>query len=109
MWISTRDQARFGYLFLRRGKWKDRQLLSEAWIKRITTGTELKPTYCYMNWEINPDRKLYSHAPEDNLFAHGAGTNMIWVSPQHDLVGVVRWIDGKQINEFIRRVCAAVK
>ncbi|MFQ5638951.1 MAG: hypothetical protein ACE5IR_13280 [bacterium] len=23
MWISTRDMARFGYLFLRRGKWQD--------------------------------------------------------------------------------------
>ncbi len=29
MWISARDLARLGYLSLRRGKWKDRQIFSE--------------------------------------------------------------------------------
>ena len=29
VWMSTRGLARFGYLHLRRGKWKDQQLLSE--------------------------------------------------------------------------------
>ena len=29
MYINALDMARFGYLTLRRGKWKDRQLLSE--------------------------------------------------------------------------------
>ena len=28
MFISARDMARFGYLFLRNGKWKDRQIVS---------------------------------------------------------------------------------
>ena len=39
LWISTRDQARFGYLFLRQGKWKDKQLISENWIRVATTPT----------------------------------------------------------------------
>src|SRR5690606_28673083 len=25
LWISARDEARFGYLFLRNGRWKDKQ------------------------------------------------------------------------------------
>ena len=29
MFISARDMARFGYLFLRNGKWKDRQIVSQ--------------------------------------------------------------------------------
>ena len=32
MFINAYDMARFGYLTLRRGKWKDRQLLSEQWM-----------------------------------------------------------------------------
>ena len=32
IFINTMDQARFGLLFLRNGKWKNRQLLSEKWI-----------------------------------------------------------------------------
>ena len=39
MIISGYDMARFGYLTLRRGKWKDRQLLSEEWIRLATTPT----------------------------------------------------------------------
>jgi CubicO group peptidase (beta-lactamase class C family) len=109
MWISTRDHARFGYLFLRRGKWKDRQLLSEKWIDMATTPTDITPTYGYMNWEPNTDKKLYPSAPESNFFAHGAGTNVIWVDPEHDLVSVVRWIEDGTIDGYIKRVLAAVK
>ena len=36
MQMSTRDMARIGYLMLRKGKWKDRQIISEQWIKQIT-------------------------------------------------------------------------
>ena len=37
MFISARDMARFGYLFLRNGKWKDRQIVSPDWIKMART------------------------------------------------------------------------
>jgi len=50
MFISTRDQARFGYLFLRNGKWKDKQLISEKWIKMLTP---LVPHLSEELWNIN--------------------------------------------------------
>ena len=37
MFISARDMARFGYLFLRNGKWKDKQLVSPKWIEMART------------------------------------------------------------------------
>ena len=37
MFISARDMARFGYLFLRNGKWKDRQIVSPKWIEMART------------------------------------------------------------------------
>src|SRR3979411_1371926 len=33
MYINAYDMGRFGYLTLRRGKWKDRQLLSDQWVE----------------------------------------------------------------------------
>jgi CubicO group peptidase (beta-lactamase class C family) len=39
MFINAYDMARFGYLTLRRGKWGDRQLLSEKWMNMALTPT----------------------------------------------------------------------
>ena len=37
MFINAYDMARFGYLFLRNGKWKDRTIVSEKWIEMART------------------------------------------------------------------------
>ena len=109
MFISARDQARFGYLTLRRGKWKDRQLLSEAWVRMALTPTPVEPTYGFMNWFLNTDHKFLPSAPA-SAFAHmGAGTNMVYVDPEHDLVIVARWIERNAVDELVRRVLASVK
>ncbi len=57
LWISARDEARFGYLFLRNGRWKDKQLISEQWVKEATTsrGT-VGPDYGYL-WWLNTEGK----------------------------------------------------
>lgn len=107
VWISTLDHARFGYLHLRRGKWNGRQVLSEHWIDEATTPTELYPRYGLM-WWLNTDRRQYSNAPESSFFALGAGTNIIWIAPEHDLVVVARWIEGRVVNRFIAKVLAAI-
>jgi CubicO group peptidase (beta-lactamase class C family) len=108
MYINAYDMARFGYLTLRRGKWKDRQLLSEQWIDRARTPTGPEPIYGYMNWFLNTDRKRWPSAPA-TAFAHvGNGTNMVYVDPEHDLVAVVRWIDPEAIDGFLKRLLAAI-
>lgn len=108
MFISARDMARFGYLTLRKGKWKDKQILSEAWIRMALTPTSVEPTYGFMNFFLNTDRKLYPSAPESS-FAHlGYGTNMIYVDPEHDLVVVARWIDGDLEDAFLKKVLDAI-
>jgi len=109
MFISARDQARFGLLSLRRGRWKDRQVLSEDWIRRALTPTGAQPTYGFMNYFLNTDGKLWPAAPPA-AFAHiGAGANIIYVDPVNDLVAVVRWIDPKAAAEFVKRLLASVQ
>jgi CubicO group peptidase (beta-lactamase class C family) len=108
MFISARDMARFGYLTLRRGKWKEKQLLSEAWVRRALTPTMAEKTYGFMNWFLNTDRKFIPSAPA-SAFAHmGNGTNMIYVDPDNDLVVVVRWIERNAVDGFVQRVLASL-
>ncbi|MDB5360720.1 MAG: class beta-lactamase-related serine hydrolase [Rhodospirillales bacterium] len=101
MFINAYDMARFGYLTLRNGCWKDRRLLSGEWIDQARTPTAPEPIYGFMNWFLNTDRKRWPSAPA-TAFAHvGNGTNLVYVDPDHDLVAVVRWIDTDAIDGFL--------
>jgi CubicO group peptidase (beta-lactamase class C family) len=109
LFISARDQARFGLLTLRRGRWNDRQILSEEWMAKAVTPTPAQPTYGFMNYFLNTDRKYIPAAPPE-AYAHiGAGTNAIYVDPVNDLVVVVRWIEGKALPAFVERMLAAIE
>ena len=37
LYMRPRDLARFGYLYLRKGKWKDRQILPARWVEESTS------------------------------------------------------------------------
>ncbi|HEX7241294.1 MAG TPA: serine hydrolase [Longimicrobiaceae bacterium] len=108
MFISARDLARFGLLTLRRGRWGDRRVLSEEWVRMATTPTPAQPGYGFMNWFLNTDRKTLPSAPP-NAFVHlGNGTNAVYVDPENDLVVVVRWIENPALDGFVQRVLASV-
>ncbi|MBC3539639.1 serine hydrolase domain-containing protein [Rufibacter sediminis] len=107
LWINTRDEARFGYLFLRQGKWKNKQIVSREWVKQATTPGPHGPDYGYL-WWLNTQKKQWPNAPASSFAAIGAGSNTIWVDPEHDLVVVWRW-HGTNGDEFFRRILASVK
>ncbi len=109
MFISARDMARFGLLTARNGKWRDKQILSPEFLKRARTPTSVQPTYGFMNFFLNTDKKYYPSAPA-NAFAHiGNGTNMIYVDAENDLVIVARWIENGKIDEFLGKIYAGLK
>ena len=108
LWITARDQARFGLLTLRRGNWGGRQVLPEDWFTTATTPTPAEPGYGVMNYFLNDAQERFPSAPP-TAYAHlGAGTNMVYVDPEHDLVVVARWIDGDALDGLIEHVLAAV-
>ena len=108
MWISAMDHARFGYLFLQNGKWNGEQLISEKWIEMAKTPTDIRKGYGYMNWFLNANKygtkKSIPSAPAGDVTFRGAGSNIIYIDWENNLVAVVRWIDGKHFNEFIERL-----
>lgn len=108
LWINTRDQARFGYLVLRRGKWQNKQIVSENWIRMATTPTTIGRDYGYL-WWLNTQRKQYPSAPATSFAALGNGSNTIWIDPEHDLVVVWRWHQDRSADELFKRILAAVK
>ncbi len=107
MFINAYDMARFGLLTLHKGRWKDRQLLSENWISQARTPTTAQPTYGYMNWFLNTEGKYLPSAPVTAFTHVGNGTNIVYVDPEHELVVVARWIDQKALDGFIKKVLEA--
>ncbi len=109
VWINSWDMARFGYLWLRGGRWGDKQILPPAYVKEAVTASKVanSPDYGYL-WWLNTQGKNYPGLPTNVYGARGAGSNTILISPDHDLVVVWRWHAGNE-GEFAKRVIAAIK
>jgi CubicO group peptidase (beta-lactamase class C family) len=110
MFISARDMARFGYLFLRNGRWSDREIVSPKWIQMARTPGPANPEYGFCNWFLNPGRKPLASAPESAVRFLGNGQNVIYIDWDHDVVAVVRWIGtAKALDGFVARMLGAIK
>ena len=107
IFINALDQARFGLLFLRKGKWKGKQLISEQWVNSVNQPSVANKSYGLMWWTNEENRlgnfskKIYS--------ADGFGGNFIVVDNEHDLVIVVRWLEPNKIGELVRLVISATE
>lgn len=85
IWISARDLARVGWLFLNEGRWEERQVLSADWVRRSTAMvTDFEDGrdrgYGYMWWTLGDGRYL----------ATGTGGQKLLVDPATRLVLVNR-------------------
>lgn len=110
LWISTRDHARFGLLMLRRGEWNGRRVISEAWVREATSQKGVNPGYGYLWWLNSATKPAWAAAPATSYSAQGAGSNTIWIDPEHDLVVVWRWHRGGDAQaEFYKRIIEAIK
>lgn len=109
MFISAFDMARFGLLTGRNGKWGAKQVIAEEWIRESRKPTTAQPTYGFMNYFLNTDRKPMPSASASVYWHLGNGTNAIIVDPEHDLVVVVRWIQGNALDGVMQRVLGAIR
>ncbi len=107
LFISAIDQARFGLLFLRKGKWKNQQLISENWVKSVQQPSFANKSYGFM-WWLNADGR-YKDAPKNIYLAEGFGGNFIVIDNEDDLVLVVRWLEPSDLNEFIKLIISSVE
>jgi len=121
--ISARELARLGHLFLNRGKWKGKQLISSAWIEQATrahvpaslpldllSGADGRGVYGY-NWWVNgikPDadthasdrrgKRRWPGAPHGTYSASGYNNNDMFVIPEWNMVIVRLGLDQTEFN-----------
>ena len=89
--MSARDLARYGQLFLLKGKWNDKQILSEKWVKVSTYphskhggGTKIGRWYGYL-WGVSEYFNNYGM-----YYASGVGGQFLAVFPTEGLILVNR-------------------
>ena len=107
IFINTLDQARFGLLFLRKGKWKNKQLISEQWVNSVGQPSAANRSYGLM-WWTNQENQL-GNISKNIYYANGFGGNFIVVDNEHDLVIVARWLEPNKIGELVRLVINATE
>lgn len=107
LFINTYDHARYGLLFLRKGKWKNQQLISESWVKAVQQPSAANKSYGFM-WWLNEENR-YKDVPKSIYMAEGFGGNFIVVDNEHDLVMVARWLEPSRLGEFIKLVIGSVE
>jgi CubicO group peptidase (beta-lactamase class C family) len=109
MFINAYDMARFGYLFLRNGKWKDRPIVSEKWMEMARTPGPANANYGFANWFLNTNKRLLPAASEKAVYFEGNGSNIIYIDWDNDIVAVVRWIQsGPPFQEFVAKLLASL-
>ena len=89
--ISARDFARFGHLYLRGGRWKDRQIVPKAWVEDSTRSystaepSTTKDGYGLMWWVTT---RSHGGIPAGAFTASGSGGQRLTVLPGIDTVVV---------------------
>lgn len=106
LFINTLDQARFGLLFQRKGRWKNKQIISEGWVNAIHQPSTANKSYGYM-WWTNEENAL-KDVSKKIYYADGFGGNHIVIDNEHDLVIVVRWLDSGKLGELVKLVISSI-
>jgi CubicO group peptidase (beta-lactamase class C family) len=108
--LLPRDMAKFGLLYLRHGRWKDRQIVPEDWVIESTrqrvslTGRGRVVGYGYLWWILAPDPD--GLGKESIYAAMGFRAQYIFVIPEHDMVvvvtgGTTSGVDQRKPIEFL--------
>ena len=129
MKISARETARFGLLFLNRGKWNGKQLLSERWMDEATRvqvsasvphgfapRDDEGPGEYGFNWWVNgvkPDgKRKFPGAPPGTYCGAGHNNNYCFVIPEWNMVIVRLGLDGnardRVWSDFLAKVGEAL-
>ncbi|SEJ60963.1 CubicO group peptidase, beta-lactamase class C family [Cyclobacterium xiamenense] len=132
VFISAREIARFGLLFLNHGAWEGKQLLPREWVRQACsvqvpstlplghTGSVLTGSGAYgLNWWVNGIRptgeRKWPDAPTGTFAAWGHNNNYVFVIPEWNMVVVRLGLDQSDrvitdaiSNQFIAKIGEAL-
>ncbi|MGJ4930205.1 serine hydrolase domain-containing protein [Bradyrhizobium sp. HKCCYLS2038] len=104
--LKPRDMAKIGYLYLRRGRWGEQQLLPDNWIEAVNHATvsmnaTFDPGLRYANqfWTL-PDRNV--------VMTVGYHCQVVMVLPDRDVVAVMTARDFCPFRKLANEISATV-
>ena len=113
---TARDYARICYLWLNKGRWGEKQLVPEEWLKQATSrfirdNGETPARYGYTFW-IQDD---VDYLPKDTYMSRGHNMNHSWVIPSLDLI-IVRQGNRSEprrggppfVENFVKKIIKAI-
>lgn len=110
-WATARDWAKFGQLYLNRGKWNGEQIFAESWVDYVAKPVEGSNGEYGAHFWLNAGGK-YPDAPRDLYSANGFQGQHVFIIPSRDLV-VVRFGLTEHpefdVNIFLKEILDAVK
>lgn len=113
LWMSPRDYARFGLLYLNDGVWEGERILPEDWVTYSSSPAPAAPNGIYgaQFWRNGFDSFNFPDLPEDAYLANGYEGQRIMIIPSLELV-VVRLgytaTDDFDMNGLVRDVITAL-
>ncbi|MBN2270144.1 MAG: serine hydrolase [Sedimentisphaerales bacterium] len=109
VFVCARELARFGHLFLNRGKWNGKQLISAGWIEEATkahvsakmplhefSGADGRGVYGF-NWWVNgtkaDGKRKWPGSPVGTYAASGYNNNDMFIIPEWNMIIVRLGLD----------------
>jgi CubicO group peptidase (beta-lactamase class C family) len=106
---TVREFAKFGHLYLKKGRWDSRQVVPESWVEEslapvrsFSNGEVISNEYGYQ-WWLLPSLIGYEHSivPPSTFLAWGIFSQQIFIVPEEDIVAVrVGWDIYSQTDEW---------
>lgn len=119
VFATARDWARFGLLYLQKGRWQGQQILPPGWVDYSRTPSPAAPRGQYgAHFWLNagavedPNHRRWPMLPTDMLVAWGFQGQFLIIIPSKDLVlvrlGLNTKSTGWDLERFVRRVTSAL-
>jgi CubicO group peptidase (beta-lactamase class C family) len=112
---TVREYARFGYLYLKGGRWNGPALVPETWVRQSVTAARPSVAWYGFQWWLAPSFSSDSRypIPADTFAAQGLYLQKVFVIPSRDLVvvrvgtdqGPSSWSD----TEFLGRILGSIR
>ncbi|MCP5015536.1 MAG: serine hydrolase [Ketobacter sp.] len=112
-YMTARDWARIGQLYLQKGKWKHKQILTEDWVRFATTPSPVADDYGAQLW-LNTNGNRWKNVPSDAYALVGHQGQRVVIVPSLKLVvvrtGVTedRNLQNRVMSELLDGIIAAL-
>lgn len=118
LYMTAREWAKFGQLYLQRGKLNDQQIIPEHWVDFVRTPSKAAPKgeYGGQFWlnagaKEDPSKRMFKDLPTDLYLASGHNGQYVVIIPSRELV-IVRlgWANGERfdLNGHFAKILAAL-